>query len=84
MVLFFNFFRDLDTNAKKDSYERAAKEYEKIYQDLEQQYRITVNVVENNTLSQSKSIDLLIDNLYELERSRDTLIEKFKNKSHKT
>lgn len=75
---------DPETDGKKDGYERAAKEYEPIYQELKQEYDNAIAEIRRKKSSYDIESNSKIGYLTQLEKRRDSLQEQVNNKVRQT
>ncbi|WP_346684830.1 hypothetical protein [Megamonas hypermegale] len=66
-------FTDVETEGKKKGYSRAAKEYEKVFCYIEEEYNKVKNIMENQKDIYGTKSDILIQKLEELEKKRQNL-----------
>lgn len=66
-------FTDVETEGKKKGYSRAAKEYEKVFCYIEEEYNKVKNIMENQKDIYGTKSDILIQKLEELENKRQNL-----------
>lgn len=66
-------FKDVETEGKKDGYDRASKEYGKIYRALEEEFKQTKELIEQQKKSYNVEIDVLIEKLEQLEKQKEEL-----------
>ena len=66
-------FMDVETEGKKQGYERASKEYKKVFIEIEQTYEETRKQIEYHKNIYGNRCDKLIDKLELLEIERDNL-----------
>ena len=71
---------DPETDGKKDGYERAAKEYEPIYQELKQEYDNAIAEIQQKQHSYEVKCNTEINYLIQLEKKRDNLQEQINSK----
>lgn len=67
---------DPETDGKKDGYERAANEYEPIYQELKREYDRAIMEIQRQKQSYDVESDAKIGYLAQLEKKRDSLQER--------
>lgn len=75
---------DPETEGKKDGYERAAKEYEPIYQDLKHEYDSAIAEIECQKKNYDIESSVQIGYLSKLEEKRDSLQERVNAKAQQT
>lgn len=56
-------FKDVETEGKKDGYDRASKEYGKVYRALEEEFKQTKALIEQQKKSYNVEVDVLIERL---------------------
>lgn len=66
-------FKDPEIEGKKRGYERVAKEYEKAFQRIKNEYETTKRITERQMASYNRQADVLIERLSELERQEKSL-----------
>lgn len=72
------------TDGKKDGYERAANEYEPIYQGLEQEYNNAISEIKRQKRNYDVESDAKIGYLAQLEKKRDNLQKRVNSKVKQT
>lgn len=72
---------DPETDGKKDGYERAANEYEPIYQELKKEYDSAILEIQRQKLNYDIESDAKIGFLAQLEKKRDSLQERVNYKA---
>lgn len=72
------------TDGKKDGYERAANEYEPIYQELEQEYNNAISEIKRQKRNYDVESDAKIGYLAQLEKKRDNLQKRVNSKVKQT
>jgi chromosome segregation ATPase len=76
-------FTDVETEGKKQGYERASAEYEPAYKKIKKEYDETKRALEETMAEEGKQVDKLVARLQQLESERDDLEKKIKNKTKK-
>lgn len=66
-------FIDVETEGKKQGYDRAAREYEKAYRGIEREFLETKKIIELQKNSYDNEVDMLIHKLEELEIEKANL-----------
>lgn len=74
---------DPETDGKKDGYERAANEYEPIYQELKKEYDSAILEIQMQKRNYDIESDAQIIYLAQLEKKRDSLQQKVSYKAKK-
>jgi hypothetical protein len=74
-------FTDVETEGKKQGYERASAEYEPAYKKIEKEYDETKRALEEAMAEKDKRVDKLIEKLQQLESKKDDLEKKAGNKA---
>lgn len=74
-------FTDVETEGKKQGYEKASKEYEQIFRQIENRYKETKKLIESQKNVYGDQYDKLIDKLADLENERDSLQKQVDNKA---
>ena len=72
---------DPETDGKKDGYERAANEYEPIYQELKKEYDSAILEIQRQKRNYDVESDAKIGYLAQLEKKRDSLQERVNYKA---
>lgn len=73
-------FTDVETEGKKQGYERASQKYKPIFREIENQYKETKKLIKSQENVYGGQSDKLIDKLSALENERDSLQTKVDNK----
>lgn len=76
-------FSDVETEGKKQGYERASAEYEPAYKAIKKEYDETKKVLEEVMAEKDKQVDKLVARLQQLESKKADLEKKIKNKTKK-
>lgn len=76
-------FTDVETEGKKQGYERAAKEYEIVFEELENTYKEVKRIISLQQNELDNRSDKLIEKLSQLEKEKEYLMSKVNNKSNK-
>ncbi len=74
-------FKDVETEGKKQGYERAAKEYGKAFKAIEDEYKATKELIENQKKSYDSKSEALISKLENLEKQKEELENQVKRKT---
>jgi hypothetical protein len=74
-------FTDVETEGKKQGYERASKEYKLMFRKIEKAYKETKELIESQKDKYGEQSDMLIDKLSALEDERDRLQKQVDNKA---
>ncbi|WP_017416456.1 hypothetical protein [Clostridium tunisiense] len=74
-------FTDVETEGKKQGYERASKEYEPIYREIENRYKETTILIKSQKNMYGDESYKLIDRLSVLENERESLEKQVDNKA---
>ena len=74
-------FKDVETEGKKQGYVRASKEYESAFRRVENEYRETKKILDNDIMSNDEKIEALLVELERLEERRNKLEKKVKTKT---
>lgn len=75
-------FKDASIEGKKYGVEKAAKEYEKLYRELQQTYSETKNSIKTELRIKNENFEQLNNKIEELERTKNNLEVTLKNKIH--
>lgn len=73
-------FTDVETEGKKQGYNRAAREYKKVYRDIENEFLETKMIIEQQKNSYDNKADSLINKLKSLEREKENLEKQVNDK----
>lgn len=76
-------FTDVETEGQKRGYEKAASEYEDAFGKIEEEYRSTKRILDNEVITKEAKADKLIARLKELEMVRDALRDEAKRQEKK-
>lgn len=76
-------FTDVETEGKKQGYERASAEYEPAYKAIKKEYDETKKALEEAMAEKGKQVDKLVARLQQLESKKADLEKKIKNKAKK-
>ena len=74
-------FTDVETEGKKQGYEKASKKYEPIFREIENRYNETKKLIESQKTVYGDQSDKLIEKLSALEKERDSLQAEVDNKA---
>lgn len=74
-------FTDVETEGKKQGYDRASKEYGKVYCAIETEYFETIKMIEQQKNSYDNKADVLINKLASLERDKTKLEQQIHSKA---
>lgn len=66
-------FKDVETEGKKAGYDRASREYGKVYRALEEEFKQTKALIEQQKKSYNGEVDVLIEKLEQLEKQKEEL-----------
>lgn len=69
-------FSDPEIDGKKAGYEKAAKEYEKVYNELKREHKEIMDQIKGQRMKYDAKNDMLIEQLARLEEKRDNLKER--------
>ena len=76
-------FTDVETEGKKQGYDRASDEYEPIYRKIKKEYDKTKKTLEEVMVEKDDKFSKLVTRLQELESKKENLEKKIKNKAKK-
>lgn len=68
-------FKDVETEGKKQGYQRAAKEYEEVFKVIENEYKETKEYIEKSKNRYDEMAETLINKLQDLEMRKSVLKE---------
>ena len=74
-------FTDVETEGKKQGYDSAAREYGKVYRDIENEFLETKKIIEQQKNSYDNKADSLISKLESLEREKGNLEKQVNDKA---
>lgn len=75
-------FTDVETEGKKQGYDRASREYGKVYRAIETEFLETKKLVEQQKNGYDNKADVLINKLESLEREKAELEHQVNSKAH--
>lgn len=73
-------FKDVETEGKKQGYKRAAREYEKAFRVIENEYKQTKELIQSQKSNYGNQSEKLIEKLSELEKQKKSLEEQLERK----
>lgn len=74
-------FKDVETEGKKQGYKRAASEYDKVFRDIQNEYKQAKELIQLQKSNYGNQSEKLIEKLSELEKQKKVLEELLERKA---